>query len=556
MFIPGVAIAAMLLSLSLGFAAAREGPPIVATTIDFMDSVWGVNRVWTEEDTEELMKRCADAGIRRIYLRFANGVTYYPSKVTKMYTDDGREPGGRLVAETIRSYDVLESHIRVGHKHGLQMYFYETLYDDEITCVHYAKGTKEEQLYGEFPLKSPFTIEHPEYQIEHRRAREIETLAPGPRRIAVIKLYGADANPTRIDQAHLALYTSDDNVAYTAYDRPWSFADSVENGVRVLTLAGLDMKARFIKVHCTYADADYTFWNKPGRFVRVFGPDGEELAGATICYLENDKTPESQGFVASSLGFALDYNSRSLGICFDFFSPYIGGMLEYCYPEARAFRVAMVREVAENYAIDGVAFCLRTHSQWRGNVEDFGFGEPVVAEYKRRYGVDIRQQEFDRDKWAQIRGEGVTQLLREVSAVLEPRGMRLETMLPPSTVDAAGTRRYRFLDWIDLDWPTWVAEGLVDGLRLNAQGARTWTGLWPEEVRCLRKATRTADTEVVVHFNINTCGPAAFEQVVPALYADPNVDTIELYQETSLWPTSSNGLAYLGLVRQLTHRTK
>ena len=118
MLVRTLVIAVTVLALSLPALAARDGRPIVSTTIDFMDSVWDIGRIWTEDDTDALMRRCAEAGMKRIYLRFANGVSYYPSEVTKMYTDDGREPGGRLLAETIRSYDLLESHVRLGHKYG------------------------------------------------------------------------------------------------------------------------------------------------------------------------------------------------------------------------------------------------------------------------------------------------------------------------------------------------------------------------------------------------------------------------------------------------------
>jgi len=529
-------IALSLPMLLLGVPSSP--PPVVSTTIDFMDSVWDIRRVWTEDDTEALMKRLAEAGVKRVYLRFANGVTYYPSKVTKMYTDDGREPGGRLLAQTIRSYDVLESHIRIGHKYGLQMYFWEPIFDDEITSV---------QLNGAYPMKSPFTIEHPEYQMAHRRLSKILETQPRARHIGTIKLVGDSDRPTRIDKAHLELYFSNDNLHYTRYEGPWEFRNTLEGGLRTLILSGLDLTARFVKVHCTFDDDRWTFSNRPEKFVRVFSPGGEELTGFSVLYIENDNRPEQTFFSNSAEDFALDYKSRSLGICFDYIRPYLGGVLCYSYPEARAFRLAMIREVVENYDIDGVAFSIRSHSSFAER-DNYGFNEPIVAEYKRRYGVNILTEDYDPEKLAEIRGEGVTQLLRDVSAYLKPRGLPLQMMIPTDPEGPDTARRRLYGNWLDFDWPAWTREGIVDGLILDTTGPPlAWDVPWRQQVRRIRQATRRAGTEIVIHYLINapSVTQEPFEHVMSALSRDRNVDAIELYEEASLWPTSSRGAGFL-----------
>lgn len=536
-------VALILAVCGLCAVPAQAQSPILSTTIDFQDSVWHAGRVWTEADTEAQMARLAATGIKRVYLRLGNGVADYPSRVTKMYTDDGREPGGRLLAETVRAYDCLETHVRLGHKYGLQMYFYEELFDDEITTVHYEPGTKEAALYGEYPMKSPFTIAHPEYQIEHRRAQELKARAPRPRHIATIKLVGTDARPTRLDREHLVLYVSDDNRIYHEVTTPWTLTDAVEDGVRVLTFAGLNITARFVRIHCTFADGNFTLWNTSDKFVRVFGTADTPLTGASICYADDDTPPGTAPFLGTPFDLALDYRSRSVGICFDYISPYYGGHLEYCYPQARAFRMAIVREIVQNYAVEGFMFSLRSHSTVAGSRDDYGFGQPVVDEYRRRYGVDIRTHDPDRAKWAQIRGEGVTELLREASAFLRSRGLKLEMMVPPGNTENGGQYQCRY-DWIDMDWATWLREGLVDGLVLNAETMPgEWTGPLTEEVRRLREATRQPRRQVVVHANINNMTNEAFERIIPQLYRDPNVDNVELYEEVSLWPHRAEAAA-------------
>ena len=48
------------------------------------------------------------------------------------------------------------------------------------------------------------------------------------------------------------------------------------------------------------------------------------------------------------------------------------------------------------------------------HADDYGFNEPIVKEYKRRYGRDILREDFDLAKWRELRGEYFTLFLREL----------------------------------------------------------------------------------------------------------------------------------------------
>jgi hypothetical protein len=63
--------------------------------------------------------------------------------------------------------------------------------------------------------------------------------------------------------------------------------------------------------------------------------------------------------------------------------------------------------------------------------DEFGYNQPIVDEYRSRYGVDIRTQEFDKNLWRYLRGEYVTQFLRELKAALKPYGRKLGMCLNP-----------------------------------------------------------------------------------------------------------------------------
>jgi hypothetical protein len=110
------------------------------------------------------------------------------------------------------------------------------------------------------------------------------------------------------------------------------------------------------------------------------------------------------------------------------------------------------------------------------HADQFGFNAPVVEEYQARYGVNIREQDFDVDAWRRLRGEYVTQFLREVRAFTQTKGIRLAVGMPRG--DYLGPP----VGNLHLDWRTWVAAGLVDDLIVNQVALRcpsNWTFLWP-----------------------------------------------------------------------------
>lgn len=145
------------------------------------------------------------------------------------------------------------------------------------------------------------------------------------------------------------------------------------------------------------------------------------------------------------------------------------GPIEFVYPAAR--RAVVERFTAQvvdgNY--DGL-FLYTYFENFSTRFEDeFGFNEPIVTEYARRYGVDIRKEPFDRQRWADLRGEYVTELLGELHRSLAARGKRLTVALTARNPD-------RIQDWplntgqintmVRLDWRKWAQRGIVDEIAI------------------------------------------------------------------------------------------
>lgn len=128
--------------------------------------------------------------------------------------------------------------------------------------------------------------------------------------------------------------------------------------------------------------------------------------------------------------------------------------LSYAFPEVRAFKLGILREVAER-DIDGINLDFLRHPDF------FGYEEPMVQAFQARYGIDPRTLPATDPRWLQLRAEIMTEFVRDVRRLL----------------DAAGRRKGRRLglsarvDWKahpawGCDIATWLNEGLLDYLVL------------------------------------------------------------------------------------------
>lgn len=153
----------------------------------------------------------------------------------------------------------------------------------------------------------------------------------------------------------------------------------------------------------------------------------------------------------------------------------MSGPICLAYPEARAALVTMFVDIAVKAGYDGLMF--HTYSeQFHARFDDeFGFNEPVVRDYARRFGVDIfaNDRPYDVHALAHLRGEYLTALFRELRAALGERGIKLGLMLDsvtPHYPQRWGVSDLRVTGRIIADWQRYVDEALVDWLWVNYNG--------------------------------------------------------------------------------------
>lgn len=154
------------------------------------------------------------------------------------------------------------------------------------------------------------------------------------------------------------------------------------------------------------------------------------------------------------------------------------GVLDLSNPEARKFMIERLVNFVREYDSDGLYLCSRTHSLPAIHGDQFGFGPEIVREYRNRYGIDIttdprfdyRAPEYapaspELEAWRKLRGEYLTQFVRE-----------LRQALPPGKVLYIGLPRGNTMQCpygnMFVDKKTMITEGLIDGMVVGVISGR------------------------------------------------------------------------------------
>ena len=170
------------------------------------------------------------------------------------------------------------------------------------------------------------------------------------------------------------------------------------------------------KANARYAQAIKAF-NSPEVFIRV----GHELGMKVILWLDIF----DDGYSGYRSKF-IDEHSHCQWTARDG-KTYFQGLISYAWPESRAFRVEQARELLDLGA-DGIHCSTSAHCRHLANVQQtdfYGYEQPVVQEYQKQYGVDIRRQDFDKEKWHSIKGDFMNRLYAELAQLCHTRGKEL-----------------------------------------------------------------------------------------------------------------------------------
>jgi hypothetical protein len=150
------------------------------------------------------------------------------------------------------------------------------------------------------------------------------------------------------------------------------------------------------------------------------------------------------------------------------------GVLCYGYPEVREHMIRRIVGLLGSYEFDGVFVCLRSQCRPADFADEYGFNDPVRADFLQAHGKDIRAEDFDLPSWRSLQGGYFTEFLRGLKRELGRRTLSIG-------VPRGGIIGPPIGNW-DLEWAKWVRDSIVDEIVVDQNSSQCpsmWHSLWP-----------------------------------------------------------------------------
>ncbi len=185
-----------------------------------------------------------------------------------------------------------------------------------------------------------------------------------------------------------------------------------------------------------------------------------------------------------------------------------GGPIELAYPGARKALIDIIVANAVQVGYDGITFLTYVENYSLRFADEFGYSDPIVDDFKKKFKVDLRTEPFkrgaSREDWLRLRGSYVTAFLRELKAALAPHQIKLGMVVNsndprqpqswnvPELTITAGSHH--------MDVDTWVREGLVDELEIYGNNSSQSQVKTLDDLLFLARGTQT-------NISVITSGP-------------------------------------------------
>ncbi len=480
---------------------SRQQPFLLSATVDLPDDVRA--GVYTHALLDQMMSRLKSVGVRRIYWLYYGDID--PASFWAGNLFDYMEYGRRTIEEI---GEPLKAAVPHAHRHGLEIYGVLKPFNTGLAGT-YPEGSPEAdaggitRIGGTLQQVIPFTERHPETRIQRRpHESPSDHLSQSIRRIC---LYKRDDSPTRITRDHIQVWTSPHNYRYQLYPGPLSFSDRIEPSprevrdyygnlvtalgepVRVLTLEGLDLADRYVAVTTDFKDEEGDFKNTTVGMIRAYGSDPTPLPGVVASRSAMWICPRD--FRTGGLEFDSGYGPYEVELDTDSSSceggawwkarggciAFARGKNEYlactpceAYPQVQKLWLGWVDRLLEA-GVDGVDLRISAHGSLTDEPWNYGFNQPIVEEFRERFGVDPSGTGSVQEQLAQLRGEHYTAFFREASRRVRAAGKRLQAHVHTEAFrpDACHGQVMGFPANLHFDWQSWLSEGLVDSITLR-----------------------------------------------------------------------------------------
>ena len=168
--------------------------------------------------------------------------------------------------------------------------------------------------------------------------------------------------------------------------------------------------------------------------------------------------------------------------------------ISYAFPETRTYVLSLFREMASNYAIDGVALLYNRRPPL------LAYEAPIVEGFQALYGEDPRELDPLDERWLAFRATFLTRFMRELREMLDEveREQGRGRLAVTAVVCRPGEN---ILHGMDLK--IWIKEGLVDTLIPYSSSVRlhSYVTAWddPKDIEHFLSLVKNTDCELALN---------------------------------------------------------
>ena len=145
--------------------------------------------------------------------------------------------------------------------------------------------------------------------------------------------------------------------------------------------------------------------------------------------------------------------------------------LSFAYPEVRDYKLAIIREILDNYPVDGIFIDwirtgdVRDPQVDSSGVADYGYERILLDGFKAKYGSDPQSIPNNDMRWVKYRAEPQTEFMRSVRKLANSKSPKLPVAVMvqhPWSYRGDNPKYADNLQGLLLDVETWANEGLMD----------------------------------------------------------------------------------------------